>query len=391
MDAALFTQMLSDRYVTNLKKLEYKYPQADLQEFISLLKSGFYKAVSLKDFHGSNLVYLDGTTQVHFSAARILLTPQKSSHLYGIKAMEDEIISTFTIENIDFSRDSVRKIMAGYAPSNESEDRIYGMKKGLEYISNASHKITEENIFRLYEIAIGAFLPDADKLLPGQHYRHDAVYIVGEKVEHIGIDCDKLPQYMDDFVAFINEKTPMNDLLKVALIHFYIAYLHPYFDGNGRMARLLHLWYLVQQGYSSALFIPLSEYVNKSRKGYYDAYTLTEENAHISGILDVTPFLMYFIENVYHKLDDALPAPMTMSAFDDMFAQGKITEKEASLWRFVLSAYGNTEFSTKQLEKEFGDAAYATIRGFVLKFEKMGLLGAVKYGNRNKYHLSTKG
>ena len=39
----------------------------------------------------------------------------------------------------------------------------------------------------------------------------------------------------------------MNDLLKAALIHFCLAYLHPWFDGNGRMARLIHLWYLVQQ------------------------------------------------------------------------------------------------------------------------------------------------
>ena len=45
-------------------------------------------------------------------------------------------------------------------------------------------------------------------------------------------------------------------LLKAALIHFYMAYLHPYFDGNGRMARLMNLWYMVQQGYSSALFVP---------------------------------------------------------------------------------------------------------------------------------------
>ena len=71
-----------------------------------------------------------------------------------------------------------------------------------------------------------------------------------------------------------------------------------YFDGNGRMARLMHLWYLVQQGYSSALFVPLSEYINKSRKGYYDVYTLVAENARISGMLDATPFLVYFIEHV---------------------------------------------------------------------------------------------
>ena len=153
------------------------------------------------------------------------------------------------------------------------------------------------------------------------------------------------------------------------------------------MARLMHLWYLVQQGYSSALFVPLSEYVNKSRKGYYDAYTLAEENARISGVLDVTPFLVYFIENVYHKLNGVLPARRTTEAFQDALSQGQVTEKEKALWSFVLSAYGEAEFSTKQLEKDFGNAAYATIRSFVLKFEQLGLLTSTRYGNRVKYRV----
>lgn len=383
----MFTKLLSDKKLIDLKKLGYKYPQVDLREFVELLKNGFYKELPLKDFDGNSIVYLDNTAQVHLSAAKVLLTPQNSTRLYGVKAMEEEIISTLTIENVDFSRDSVRKIMAGYAPSDEIENRIFGMKKGLEFISDSANRITEENIFHLYEIAIGKFLPEEDKLLPGNRYRHDGVYVVGEKVEHTGVSWQKLGGYMADLVAFIYDSKPMNDLLKAALIHFYIAYLHPYFDGNGRMARLIHLWYLVQQGYSSALFIPLSEYVNKSRRGYYTAYTQVEENAQISGVLDATPFLVYFIENVYHKLDYALPLPMTIGLFEKALAQGKITEKEAALWRFVLSAYGENEFSTKRLEKDFGNAAYATIRGFVLKFEELGLLRSMKYGNRVKYKI----
>ena len=147
----------------------------------------------------------------------------------------------------------------------------------------------------------------------------------------------------------------------------------------------MHLWYLVQQGYSSALFVPLSEYINKSRKGYYNAYTLVEENATISGMVDATPFLVYFIENVYHKLNGALPTAQTTAAFQEALSHGQVTEKEKALWEFVLSAYGDTEFSTKQLEKDFGNAAYATIRSFVLKFEKLGLLKSTQYGNRVKY------
>lgn len=276
MDASLFTKMLSDKSVTDLKKLGYKYPQADMKEFVELLGTGFYKTIPLKDFNGVKLVYLESVTQVRLSAAKVLLTPQASTQLYGVKAMEEEIISTFTIEQIDTSRDSIRKILSGYAPSNESENRIYGMKKGLEFISDPANKISEETIYQLYELTIGAFLPEEDRLLPGNKYRHDSVYIVGDKVEHTGLPWQKLSDYMGNLVSFIDEETSMNDLLKAALIHFYIAYLHPWFDGNGRMARLMHLWYLVQQGYSSALFVPLSEYVEKSRKGYYDAYTLAE-------------------------------------------------------------------------------------------------------------------
>ena len=164
MDAALFTKMLSDKSVLDLKKLGYKYPQADMGEFVSLLKNGFYHPLPLKDFSGQELVYLDSVAQVHLSAARILLTPQSSTQLYGAKAMEEEIISTFTIEQVDFSRDSVRKILSGFAPADESENRIYGMKKGLEFISDPANRITEASIHQLYETAIGAYLPEEDRL-----------------------------------------------------------------------------------------------------------------------------------------------------------------------------------------------------------------------------------
>lgn len=79
MDAALFTKMLSDQSIIDLKKLGYKYPQADLKEFVALLGTGFYKAMPLKDFNGEKLVYLDSVAQVQLSAAKVLLTPQSSS------------------------------------------------------------------------------------------------------------------------------------------------------------------------------------------------------------------------------------------------------------------------------------------------------------------------
>ena len=190
---------------------------------------------------------------------------------------------------------------------------------------------------------------------------------------------------MKALVDFINAEDTINDLLKAAIVHFYIAYLHPYFDGNGRMARLVHLWVLIQSGYQSVLYVPLSSKIKSSKKTYYDAFTKIEANAKISGSIDVTPFLIYFVSEVYNKITKEDTAAPAFAVFDEAQKDGKITEKEVHLWQFVLSAYGTDEFSTKQLEKDFGNAAYATIRSFVLKFEKIGLLISVKYGTRVKY------
>lgn len=52
MDARLFTNMLSDKSIIDLKKLSYKYPQADLKEFVALLGNGFYTPLPLTDFNG---------------------------------------------------------------------------------------------------------------------------------------------------------------------------------------------------------------------------------------------------------------------------------------------------------------------------------------------------
>lgn len=391
MDAALFAQMLSDSHLLDLKKLGYKYPQADLKEFIALLGRGFYQPLPLRDFEGRGLVYLEGAVHLRLSAARLLLTPQSGSSGYSRRAMEEEILSTFAIEQVDTSRESVRRILSGLAPAGESEQRVLGMKQGLEFIADPSHPITEENLHRLYQLVIEPYLPEEDRLPPGSLYRQDSVYIVGAKLEHTGLPWQKLPEYMAEWAAFAGREDGMNDLLKAAVLHFALAYFHPYFDGNGRMARLVHLWYLVQRGYPSALFVPLSDYIQRSRRRYYQAYTLIEQNASISGVLDVTPFLDYFIQWVYHQMDSVLPPARTTADFQRALDQGRVTEKEKALWNFVLSAYGTGEFSTKQLEKDFGGAAYATIRGFVQKFQQLGLLRAVRYGSRTKYQVQNMG
>lgn len=385
MDAIKFSKMLSDKHIVDFKKLKYKYPD-DFDEFVEILKSSYYEKLPIKDFKGNSIVYLNSCTGVNLDAVKLLYTSQNSA--YGTKALEEEIVATSAIESIDFNRDSVRNIMKGLAPKDEEENRIFGLKQGFEFISHKENKITEENIFKLYMMAIGNFLDDESKPKQGNFYRHDTVYVMSDRVEHSGIDHKKLPEYMKSFIEFANESDNINDLLKATMLHFYIAYLHPYFDGNGRMARLIQMWFLIQKGYESTLFVPFSSYVEKSRRKYYDAYTLVEENYKLSGVIDITPFLIYFTQNVYEKMTGDTVKANTLEKYNSALSSGEITEKEAKLWQFVLSTYAGDTFTTKQLEKDFGNAAFATVRTFVLKFTNLGLLNAQKMKNKVLYSVA---
>lgn len=390
MDGAKFAKMLSDKHLFELDRMEYKYSVSSVNEFTELLRQNFAQSLPLVDFSSDELFYLPNLARISTNGMKQLLSAPASNQSFGLQAMTEEIHATFQIESIHSSRNSIRHILNGYAPRNEEESRIYGMKRGLDFIADRQNTITEENLHQLYQISTGDYLPDEDRLLPDHFYRHDVVYVVDGEESREGLPAQQLPDAMKrlvDFVVdFANAKDGINELHKAAILHFAFAYYHPYFDGNGRTARLLHLWYLVQQGYPAALFTPFSRYIAESKAAYYKAYDRVEKNALISGYTDVTPFLSYFCNEVYNRLQvDAAPPQADLQVYQTALAEGKITEKERLLWEYVLSAYGTEEFTTKQLEKDFRNAAYATIRTFVMKFHEMELLVARKTGNRVFY------
>ncbi len=384
MQLKTFTEMFGDKKALDFKKLKYKFGEENLTGYLDALNRSFYHKLSLLDFKGNPIVFLPA--KINMTAQLIkALAASYSNEKYGIQAMEDEIISTLSIEQIDSSRESVRRILNGGAPETSNENKAYGIKRGLDFIAEPANKITEENLYQLYRLAVGDFLDDEKRLMPEYKYRHDAVYVVGQNIERQGISYHLLTKYIVNLIDFIQKDDDVDQVTKSIIIHYYFAYLHPYFDGNGRMARLLQLWYLVQAGYTSSLFIPFSAYINESKGLYYKASTLISTNYKLSETLDVTPFVNYFIDNVLTKLQKKVEPTNALETFNNLLQTGEITAKEKDLFYYVLSAYGTNEFSTKQLEKDYKNAAYATIRKFVLKLESKGLLSSQKYGSRIRY------
>ena len=134
---------------------------------------------------------------------------------------------------------------------------------------------------------------------------------------------------------------------------FYIAYIHPYSDGNGRIARLVHLWFLIQKGYQSTLFVPFSSKIEKTRKAYYNAYTAIEENKRYSGKIDITPFLIYFADNVYNAYNEKTTDENLLREYKKYLDNGEVTEKNLSFGNLYCQITVQTNFPPKCLKRTF--------------------------------------
>lgn len=164
------------------------------------------------------------------------------------------------------------------------------MLLGYEFVKE--REINEENIYRLYQILSKNCLKEDELLLAGNYYRHDDVHIVdgSSAVVDYGVDHHKLPELMDDLLEFIHKnKTYEEHLIASHIIHFYFIYLHPYFDYNGRMARVLSFWYNIRYAPALSLLFVSEAINNKSHKNdYYTAISNSRNEGN-----DITFFLEY--------------------------------------------------------------------------------------------------
>ncbi|MCW3159699.1 Fic family protein [Chryseobacterium oryctis] len=108
---------------------------------------------------------------------------------------------------------------------------------------------------------------------------------------------------MKDLTGWIDEQIEMQELpapIIAALAHYQFATIHPYYDGNGRTARLLTTFILHKTGYGMKGIYSLEEYYAKNLQGYYNALTIGESHNYYFGRpeADVTPFLEYFTEGM---------------------------------------------------------------------------------------------
>jgi Fic family protein len=219
----------------------------------------------------------------------------------------DEAITSSQFEGANTSRAAAKKmLLEGRAPHDVSETMIKNNHLAMLKIEQEFHKeeLSLDMLFTLHKI-----ITHETSLARGQQGILRETFDVngnrlairpwgGDTIVYTAPDKEFVEAELPKLIDFANDKQSdkhgfFHPVIKAVMLHFWVGLLHPFEDGNGRLARVLFYWYLFKQGYETFKYLSLSEKILNSREQYNKAYIYSEQDP-----LDLTYFLNYNIKKI---------------------------------------------------------------------------------------------
>lgn len=200
-----------------------------------------------------------------------------------------EIEGTLNIESVPITRKRLTELLEdGAKPQSKNDLIIKNMKAALDFVHGLP-EFNKGNLRQLYTLLSQDCLDEEDQLRPNDCYRYDEVEIA----QYHGCPAGQIERCMDALFEYVNTSIKANDKTTLMLLphicHYYVLYVHPYFDYNGRTARMVSYWVHLLCG--TSCFLPIvSEAINQTKNAYYKAIELSRDSHN-----DLTYFLKYVL------------------------------------------------------------------------------------------------
>lgn len=157
--------------------------------------------------------------------------------------------------------------------------------------------------------------------------------------------AERLEAEMERFLSWVNRGSAEPALIKAALAHLWFVTIHPFDDGNGRIARAIGDLLLSRADGSERRFYSLSAQIQRERSAYYDILERTQK-----GGMDVTPWLAWFLATLHRAIDQAqttLDRVLAQSRFWLRWAMAPMNERQVKLLRKMLDGFEGKMTSRK--------------------------------------------
>lgn len=213
---------------------------------------------------------------------------------YRVRGLIEEALSSSQLEGASTTRVVAKEMLrSGRSPRDRSERMIFNNYRAISQIKEAStRKLTPDLLLEMHATLTDGLLTSKD-LGRFQHPDEPRVSVVDWRSNEVVFEpppAEEIPERIDLLCRFANngDESFTHPLLKAVLAHFWLAYVHPFVDGNGRAARALFYWLALREGYWLTEFVSISEIVLKAPSQYARAFLHTETDNN-----DLTYFLIH--------------------------------------------------------------------------------------------------
>jgi len=308
-------------------------------------------------------------------------------HTFQTNTILDEILFTSYMEGEVLHRDSVRSSLR---KQFEDVDDHKGSKHAdniasVQYDVNTNAKpLSLERLHRWhYELIVDGEY-DATQVTPGAFRNHnemDEMYVTSgtgakTRVHYVAPPSELLDVQIESFLAYCNSTTD-NPLIQSAIAHIWFVQIHPYGDGNGRIARNITNYILSKGLGLDSRYFSLSHAINNDLKNYGE---LLEQSNRLTKNpnLDLTPWIVWHTQIIHSAIEmsiNAIDKTIAKTKFYDKIREIKISQNQSKAINFLLS--GKEESINNSMYRAITDTSQVTASRQLNDLVKKGVLQKV--------------
>jgi Fic family protein len=341
-------------------------------------------------------VLLQGLHQIDMQAGASVVAPEavttrSTRDRYLLSSLMEEAITSSQMEGAATTRDVAKAMIRSHRPPRDRSERmILNNFLTMQRIRELRDQpLTPQLVLDLHRLVSDNTLDDpadAGRLRPaGKEVVVDDAY---GTVFHVPPLAGELPGRLEELCCFANGETPkvfIHPVVRAIVLHFWLAFDHPFSDGNGRTARALFYWAMLHQGYWLFEFISISSVINKARGQYERSFLLSESDDY-----DLTYFLLAQVKVIQQAIA-SLHAYLERKAGEVGALQQRLegmdglNHRQLALLRHALRHTG-FRYTVLSHQNSHG-VSHQTARGDLQTLAARGLLVTGKDGRREIFRV----
>ena len=325
-----------------------------------------HRVLAILDDRATNIPNIDLFISMYVQKEALL-----SSQIEGTQATLEDIFNPNIDENINAEVDDV---------VNYIKAAKYAIKR-LETLPLCNKLLLETHKILLSGVR-------GKEKNPGE-FRQSQNWIGGagstiKTARYIPPDVLSMKESLSDLEKYMNAEAELDDLIRIALIHYQFESIHPFLDGNGRIGRLLIVLYLLEKKVIKTPSLYLSFYLKEHRIEYYDRMSAIRETG------DYEQWIKFFLEGIYASGKSAIETANELIALRDKnirkLENENYTKRTLETMMKVFHYLEAHPIIDIGKTAEDLSIAYNTVSSTVNRFEKLGILHLVKKQGRNKVY-----